>query len=280
MCGGKTEARVHGQPPEYRELHSGDVSITYIDTEPGLNDGNKTVLLVHGILSSSYMFSSGKNGCGLIDALVTAGFRVLAVDCRGHGLSDKPGRGHYGMKMVQDMANLLDELSLDKVHVAGYSMGAELSIKFTTTLPSRVRSLCAAGSGWTGSEQYQEYSKYGRTLRNPCVKTLNACGCLSPLMMCFMGETFDIGSGSATMEMMNEIIGIPEEDMRAIAVPVCGIMGEKDPERHYSERMQGVVTDFSLTIIQGCDHMTAPDDPMYNATVVQFLARVRDGSQQ
>ena len=40
----------------------------------------------------------------IIGPLVAAGFRVVAMDCRGHGLSDKfYNSDDYGMKMVQGM---------------------------------------------------------------------------------------------------------------------------------------------------------------------------------
>ena len=40
----------------------------------------------------------------IIGPLVAAGFRVVAMDCRGHGLSDKfYNSDDYGIKMVQGM---------------------------------------------------------------------------------------------------------------------------------------------------------------------------------
>ena len=41
---------------------------------------------------------------------------------------------------------------------------------------------------------------------------------------------------------------------QAIAVPVCGIAGEKDGERKHLERMQGVVPGYTLTIIPKAGH--------------------------
>src|SRR5262252_6286038 len=51
-------------------------------------------------------------------------FQVIAMDCRGHGKSDKPhDPKQYGINMITDVVNLLDELKIPRAHVVGYSMG-------------------------------------------------------------------------------------------------------------------------------------------------------------
>ncbi|HJQ83888.1 MAG TPA: alpha/beta hydrolase [Candidatus Binatia bacterium] len=51
-------------------------------------------------------------------------FRVLAVDHRGHGESDKPATGYRWEEFGGDFARLLDVLDLDGVHAIGHSKGA------------------------------------------------------------------------------------------------------------------------------------------------------------
>ncbi|MCE9547954.1 MAG: alpha/beta hydrolase [Planctomycetia bacterium] len=51
-------------------------------------------------------------------------FQVIALDVRGHGLSDKPTREDaYGPELVGDVIRLMDHLHIKKAHIVGYSMG-------------------------------------------------------------------------------------------------------------------------------------------------------------
>jgi pimeloyl-ACP methyl ester carboxylesterase len=63
--------------------------------------------------------------------------RVIALDCRGHGQSDKPHDPTDGPEMALDLARLLDHLSLKQAHVVGYSMGAELAAILLVRQPER-----------------------------------------------------------------------------------------------------------------------------------------------
>ncbi len=73
-----------------------------------------------------------------VTPLLAGRFRVIALDCRGHGASSEPhDTNAYGSEMVADVARLLDELTIDAAHVVGYSMGAEIALNFTTRWPER-----------------------------------------------------------------------------------------------------------------------------------------------
>ena len=53
--------------------------------------------------------------------------RVIALDCRGHGKSDKPtDPSQYGIEMVNDVVRLMDHLGIAKAHIIGYSMGGSI----------------------------------------------------------------------------------------------------------------------------------------------------------
>ena len=69
---------------------------------------------------------------------------------------------------------------------------------------------------------------------------------------------------------------VPEDAMRAIVVPVSGIMAERDPERISLERMEGVVPDFTLTVLPKAGHEDAPTHPLYRETIVKHIIRVSE----
>ena len=70
-------------------------------------------------------------------------FRVVLVDCRGFGESDKPHTSDaYGQEQyMSDMCAVLDALSIDRTHYWGYSMGGKLGWALAVNRPDRLRSV-------------------------------------------------------------------------------------------------------------------------------------------
>lgn len=103
-------------------------------------DGSEppTVLAVHGFSSSGL---ANFQATGWVRDLGRAGFRVIAIDQRGHGESDKPHNpDSYTMRaLVDDVLTVLDTYMLDEVHYVGYSLGARVGWQFAREYPDRVR---------------------------------------------------------------------------------------------------------------------------------------------
>src|SRR5262245_53584307 len=124
---------------------SDGVRIAFIDEGEGNGAGAAdAVLLLHGFASSV------RYNChepGWIAFLVRNGFRVIAMDDRGHGESEKlyqPG-GYASALMAEDARRLLDHLGIARADVMGYSMGARISAFLALAHPERVRSAVFAG---------------------------------------------------------------------------------------------------------------------------------------
>ena len=68
--------------------------------------------------------------------------RVIALDLRGHGLSDKPGTGYDMPRMLADIGSALDTLHVtDPVVLVGHSFGGALATEFALAHPERVAHL-------------------------------------------------------------------------------------------------------------------------------------------
>lgn len=101
-----------------------DLSMAYIDARPAQPNG-RTVLLLHGKNFSASAWAS------TIDALVGAGFRVIAPDQIGFGKSSKPA--HYQFSFAQLAAStraLLTSLGVTSSIVVGHSMGGMLAVRY------------------------------------------------------------------------------------------------------------------------------------------------------
>src|SRR5690349_20452472 len=85
---------------------------------------------------------------GVVDELVAAGRRVIALDARGHGESDKPHdpAAYENDAMQRDAQGLLDHLGVEHVDIVGYSMGALVSARLVPDEP-RTRSCVLGGIG-------------------------------------------------------------------------------------------------------------------------------------
>src|SRR6266849_2242077 len=105
------------------------------------------IVLVHGFASH---YRLNWVGTRWQETLTGAGFRVIGLDCRGHGDSDKPHdpRAYESPVMAADVRRLLDHLGIESAHYLGFSMGARIGIQCVLDFPSRRRSrshgLCAA----------------------------------------------------------------------------------------------------------------------------------------
>ena len=109
----------------------------------------ETVLLLHGFSGSA---QTAWIAPGNFEALAAAGFRVVALDQRGHGASGKPhDPAMYGVTMADDIGRLLHHLDVEQAHIVGYSMGARIANTFRSRYPWRIRTLTLGGYGWPWS---------------------------------------------------------------------------------------------------------------------------------
>jgi pimeloyl-ACP methyl ester carboxylesterase len=101
------------------------------------------VLLVHGFPDCHDVWRHQ------IPALVAAGYRVIAPDMRGAGLSDAPVaiKDYRMTRMASDLAGLLDEMRIDKVRLVGHDHGAVIGFLFCFAYPERVDRYVAMSNG-------------------------------------------------------------------------------------------------------------------------------------
>ncbi|YBV97264.1 alpha/beta hydrolase [Phyllobacteriaceae bacterium JZ32] len=127
--------------PEIRTFQHDGLRLAY--REQGEGD---PVLLIHGFASSSYVNWVSP---GWFQTLTEAGYRVIAIDDRGHGQSEKSHEpaDYTPSLMAGDAAALLDHLGIGKAHVMGYSMGARIAAFMALEHPSHVHSLIFGGLG-------------------------------------------------------------------------------------------------------------------------------------
>ena len=108
------------------------------------------VLLVHG-----WMFPSDLNWLQTYRPLAQAGYRVLAMDLRGHGRGLRSADRFRLRDCADDAAALLTALDVPHALVVGYSMGGPVTQLLAQRHPERVRGfvLCATALDWNDPKQ-------------------------------------------------------------------------------------------------------------------------------
>ncbi|OYT94137.1 MAG: 3-oxoadipate enol-lactonase, partial [Pseudomonas sp. PGPPP3] len=98
------------------------------------------LLLVHGLGSSTLDWESQI-------PVLSPLYRVIVIDLRGHGRSDKPDE-HYSIAgFAEDVAALIEHLQLGTVHLVGISMGGMIGFQLGVDRPELLRSLTIVNSG-------------------------------------------------------------------------------------------------------------------------------------
>ena len=98
-------------------------------------DSGRPIVLVHGFSVPYYIWDSTAAG------LAAAGHRVIRYDEYGRGFSDRPSVLYNAELYERQLRDLLDSLHVQRVDVAGVSMGGWVTATFVSRHPERVRTL-------------------------------------------------------------------------------------------------------------------------------------------
>ncbi len=99
-------------------------------------------VLVHGLSSNCRTWEM------VARHLAAAGHRVITVDQRGHGLSDKPADGYDFATVTEDLARLLELLNVSQPVMVGQSWGGNVMLAFATRYPGVARQFWFVDGGF------------------------------------------------------------------------------------------------------------------------------------
>jgi 3-oxoadipate enol-lactonase len=116
------------------------------------------VMLLHGWVASADL-----NWCGAYDALAAAGYRVLAIDHRGHGRGLRPLTPFRLSDCAGDAAAALRLLDASPAIVVGYSMGGAIAQLMARDHPEVVSGLVLSGTAqhWQDPETRRAFKALG-----------------------------------------------------------------------------------------------------------------------
>jgi pimeloyl-ACP methyl ester carboxylesterase len=176
------------------------------------------VILLHGYTDSWFSFSR-------VLPEMPGDWRVLALDQRGHGDSERPGDGYALAALGADVIAFMDALELPRATLVGHSMGSLVAQQVALAAPDRVERLVLIGSATTA--------------RNPVVFELaQALAELAdPLPAEFVRE-FQIGTVHVMppAEFMDEVVATSRRMPLRVWRALINGMLETEPPRRIADR--------------------------------------------
>jgi len=259
---------------------SNGVKIRYVTEGKG-----EPVVLIHGWMGDSSMWGQDSAGNTKLDA--AEGFQLIALDCRGHGKSDKPhDPDKYGPEMAADVVRLLDHLKIGKAHLVGYSSGAFIAGKVAATHPERVLSVVYAGQAPVITEtmkpsDFSEVDVFAKAVDEgkglgtyllevmPAPKpTEEAANALAQ----FMYGNKDVKAFALAGHGFKKL-DVSVEQLSKYKAPILFIHGgnESDHVKNRVAAVRALLGRGELKIVEGGDHITTLMFPEFGAAILEFL---------
>jgi pimeloyl-ACP methyl ester carboxylesterase len=237
------------------------------------------VVLIHGYTGSA---EGNWFRNGVAEAL-SANHRVVALDCRNHGRSDKPTPNGPGK--AEDVIELMDHLKIQKAHIHGYSMGGSITGQLLATHPERFITAAFGGSG------VQETDEDLRKTAAAMDKTGTDPEEAAASKALRIRHAMDNGKSKEEAEKMAAEPPAPRPtpaagagragaapprtplDLTKVTVPVLAINGELDHPHAKTTRMYRELYHFENIVLPGKSHLTAIAAPYIPKEYVQGLVR-------
>ncbi|TWH33569.1 MULTISPECIES: alpha/beta hydrolase [unclassified Aminobacter] len=248
-------------------FHNDGFEIAFIEQSPANGGEGEPVLLIHGF-ASSYLVNWISPGW--VKTLTEAGYRVIALDNRGHGRSTKSYNpaAYTPSEMATDAAALLDHLGIEKAHVFGYSMGARISAFLALEHPEKIATLILGGLGYGMVDGVGDWDPIADALVAPDPEAISHPR--GKMFRTFADQTrSDRQALAACIATSRELVS--EAQMTTITAPVLVGVGTKDDIAGSAQRLAALLPNGEAFDIEGRDHMLAVGDRTFKARVIEFL---------
>jgi 3-oxoadipate enol-lactonase len=273
-------ARFLGARPSLRPGEVAHLRVRGVLTGLDVQGDGSAVLFVHGFPLDRTMWRD------LMGALT--GWRRVAPDLRGLGMSDAPQTGYSMSEYADDLAALMDLLEIKRAVICGLSMGGYVTFEFLRRHPDRVRAIMLLN---TRADADSEEGKASRDMMISSVRS-DGVGILEDLMvhrllahgslksMPQLGERLramirghtELGVVGAleAMKVRNDAT----ELLAHIAVPALVVAGKEDRmiPLESSQSLARAIPGAQFTVIPEAGHLTPMEQPIATGRVIrEFL---------
>ena len=280
MASGNRRAAVMDLPPTHVDgfFNSAGVRIRYVEAGQG-----PPVVLIHGYIANAdrHWVQTG------VFANLAADHRVIALDCRGHGQSDKPTEPDaYGLEMANDVLRLLGHLKIGRAHVVGFSMGAFIAGRLVTTHADRV-----ASATFVGHHPIREWKVADERDAEASARDLESDMPFRSLILAIsppdaVPTEERIRTLSRELAAANNpkalaayhrglrALAVTNGALAAVSIPMLAIVGSEDPAFAGVQALKTVVPALPVVVVDGAAHggeRGVLRRPEFLSTLRQFL---------
>lgn len=234
------------------------------------------IVLIHGYTSSTYTWKD-------VFEPLSQKYRVIALDLKGFGISEKPGGDYSRRAQGEIVAGLLDYLKIEKAWIAGNSMGGETALNVALNHPEKVLGLIlidSAGVKVSGKTSltpwYLQTPVVGRVLialamtsdglvREGLRKSLFDDSKITEEQVKYYHAPLKTSGGQlAAIRARTDFALYPiEDDLDRIAVPTLLMWGAEDEiiPLEAGRKMNSLIKNSKLVIIENCGHIPQEEMP-------------------
>ena len=220
----------------------------------------KPVLLVHGFIMTGQHWK----GLPLYRVLLQNGYKVILLDMRGNGNSDKPHdtAAYQGDAEAKDIMQLMNHLNVKQYSAIGYSRGSIITARLLV-LDRRVQCAVLGGMGadFTNPE-WPRRKLFYRALMGDTTTELQSIvayvkqqPALDPLALAYMQK----GQPSTSKEALAKV-----------QQPVLVISGDKDTDNGSAAALVKLFPHATLNTVPG-DHSHTMATPAFSSAILQFF---------
>lgn len=230
-------------------IQCNDARIAYYEWGQG-----QPLVLLHGNSEDSRYFSKQI-------AVFSRIYRVIAVDSRGHGMSEHGRHPLSFALLAEDLKKVLDALHITRTHLIGFSDGGNLAITFALCYPQRVDKLVLNGAN---------IDMWAVRLRTQILTALRYYA-LMPLAAHWERPR----RRHEVLGLMMHPYAVTFGKLSEIRVPTLVIAGTEDMIlREHTRRIAAAIPTACMVLIEGGDHFCSAKYPnRFNLAVLRFLLK-------
>ncbi|AYL94076.1 alpha/beta fold hydrolase [Mucilaginibacter celer] len=218
------------------------------------------VILVHGFSGTSQGWKKGQ----LYADLLSAGHKVVILDQRGNGQSDKPhtDAGYANDAEAKDIMGLATALGLKKYDIVGYSRGSIITSR-VFVLDKRVHKAVMGGMGdaYTNPEWPRRIHAYKALMGDTSFHDVDG------MIKYIRSNPFD---ELALAYQQKWQPSTSKQELAKVKIPVLLIDGTEDHDNGDEVALQKLIPGSKLVHVPG-DHNNASRTPEFSKAVTEFL---------
>jgi pimeloyl-ACP methyl ester carboxylesterase len=245
---------------EDRFLDAGGTRLRYVEYGAG-----QPVLLLHGFTAD---IERAWVQTGVLPDLAR-NYRVIALDLRGHGRSDKPHDARAYEELALDVIRLLDHLGIERVHAVGYSLGGIILARLLATHEQRFASVTLAAAAYrraqseradreaeAAAREIEDTGLYGALVRSTAPTDEPA-----PTEEAIRRRSAEIardndGFALAALMRARRALLVTDAQIASVRVPVLALVGSADPALERVKAMERVLPTLRVEVVPDATHPT------------------------